>query len=308
MKAILTITLMCITVSGFSQDYQSFIGDAEKASESKDYKKAIELYEKAFLTGKNTPLDLIRASRITAEASDKDKAFYYLNKAIDNGWNFFDFLPKIKSFESLYTDKRWTDILDKCKSIQEKDLKMVKYPNLIPMLDSMVIVDQNVRRLGTKLIGEKGESNSETQVVLRQMSQIDSSNRKVLKQIYEKYGFLGFDKVGKKGANNFWLLLQHCDRDVNFQEEVLKMMKQEVELKNADAKNYAYLIDRVKRNTNQMQIYGTQAQLNKEGTSYEPQPVIEPENLNKRRYEVGLESIESYIKVLNESRKDRLKK
>ncbi len=300
MKTILTVILMCITVSGFTQDYQSFISDAEKASELKEYKKAIEYYEKAFATGKNTPLDLMRASQITAKALDKDKAFYYLNKAIDNGWNSFEFLPKIKSFEPLYTDKRWTEVLDKCKAIQEKDLKMVKHPNLIPLLDSMVVVDQNVRVLGTKLIREKGESNPETQVVLKQMSQVDSSNRKVLKQIYEKYGFLGFNKVGKKGSNNFWLLLQHCDRDVNFQEEVLKMMKQEVEVKNADSKNYAYLIDRVKRNTNQMQIYGTQAQLNKDGTSYEPQPVIEPENLNNRRLEMGLESIESYIQALNE--------
>ena len=186
MKAMLTVILMCITITGFTQDYQSFISDAEKASELNDYKKATEYYEKAFATGKNTPLDLIRASRMTAEAFDKDKAFYYLNKAIDNGWNSFDFLPKIKSFESLYADKRWAEIMDKCKSIQEKDLKTVKYPILIPLLDSMVVVDQNIRRLGTKLIGEKGESNSETQVVLRQMSQVDSSNRKVLKQIYEK--------------------------------------------------------------------------------------------------------------------------
>ena len=119
---------------------------------------------------------------------------------------------------------------------------------------------------------------------------------------------LGFDKVGKIGSDNFWLLLQHCDRDVVFQEEVLAAMKKELDFKNANPKNYAYLIDRVKVNTSQLQIYGTQAQVNKDGTSYEPQPVIDPENLNKRRLEVGLESIESYVNTLNELYKGRLNK
>jgi hypothetical protein len=40
-------------------------------------------------------------------------------------------------------------------------------------------------------------------------------------------------------------------------------------------------------------------QLNKDNTSYEPKPVIDPEHLNERRKSVGLDTIEEYIKTMN---------
>ena len=309
MKIILTtILLTFLSLKSFTQDYQTIIGEAEKAKESKDYKTAMALYEKAFATGKSTNLDFMRASSTSVNATDNDKAFFYLNKAIDNGWDSFDFLPKIESFKVLYSDKRWNEVLEKCKGIKEKELKSVKYPALIPKLDSMYKVDQDARTGSSKLMNEKRTDSPEYKAIRQLGMKVDSLNMIELKKIYTQYGFLGFDKVGKMGSDNFWLLLQHCDRDVTFQEEVLGAMKKELDLKNANPKNYAYLIDRVKVNTKQLQIYGTQAQVNKDRTSYEPKPVIDPENLNKRRLGVGLESIESYMNTMNEVYKGSLNK
>jgi len=36
----------------------------------------------------------------------------------------------------------------------------------------------------------------------------------------KQYGFPGYDLVGQKGSNSFWLIVQHCDKDVDFQEQV----------------------------------------------------------------------------------------
>ena len=81
-----------------------------------------------------------------------------------------------------------------------------------------------------------------------------------------------------------------------------------MERKNANPSNYAYLVDRVKVNTNKLQIYGTQMILNKDQTSYEPKPVIDPENLNKRRESVGLGTIEEYIGIMNSHYRGSLSK
>lgn len=85
-----------------------------------------------------------------------------------------------------------------------------------------------------------------------------SSDKRRVEAMFKKYGFLGFDKVGKDGSNHFWLLVQHCDKYPAFQRKVLKAMDKEVKKDNANANNYAYLYDRVKVNAGEKQLFGTQ--------------------------------------------------
>ena len=76
-------------------------------------------------------------------------------------------------------------------------------------------------------------------------------------------------------------------------------MEKEVLNQNASKANFAYLTDRVKVNTQQEQVYGTQMELNEEGTSYQPKKCIDPKNLNQRRLKMGLPFIEKYIEMMN---------
>ena len=85
-------------------------------------------------------------------------------------------------------------------------------------------------------------------------------------------------------------------------------MKIEVDKGKASAQNYAYLLDRVKVNTGKLQVYGTQMVLNEKQTSYQTQPLIDPEKVNERRASVGLDSIEAYIALMNSQYHGTLKK
>lgn len=102
-------------------------------------------------------------------------------------------------------------------------------------------------------------------------------------------------------SHNFWLLVQHTDKHPDFQMKVLDSMKVEANKGNATMKDYAYLIDRVKINNGELQIYGTQMDLDSAETSYFPKPVIDPDQLDERRKSVGLSPIEQYIKFMNEN-------
>ena len=53
--------------------------------------------------------------------------------------------------------------------------------------------------------------------------------------------FSGFDVVGEKEAQSFWFIVQHCDSDPDFQEEVLTEMKKEVAKGNTHEWNNAHL-------------------------------------------------------------------
>jgi len=95
------------------------------------------------------------------------------------------------------------------------------------------------------------------------------------------------------------ILMQHQDLHPEFQEEVLIKMKEEADKGKASIINYAYLLDRVKVNTGQLQVYGTQMILNSQKTSYEPEPGVKPDKFNERRRSVGLDTIESYTETMN---------
>ena len=126
-----------------------------------------------------------------------------------------------------------------------------------------------------------------------------TSHKKRLEEIFEKFGYPGYSLVGEKGSQNFWLMVQHCDSDPAFQSRVLEKLRIEVDNKNADGSNYGLLTDRVKINTGEKQVYGTQVSYNSLGQAY-PKDLADSVNVNKRRAEVGLEPIEDYLNMMTQ--------
>jgi hypothetical protein len=121
------------------------------------------------------------------------------------------------------------------------------------------------------------------------------TNQAFLLTVLEQHGFPGIDLVGEKGAHDFWLMTQHCDFDPDFQEEVRVEMKVEMKRDNASKSNYAYLVDRVRKNRGQKILYGTQVRYNKATGQAMSQPLEDSLNVNQRRAEVGLETLEAYL-------------
>jgi len=122
-----------------------------------------------------------------------------------------------------------------------------------------------------------------------------TTHQKRIEEIFNDYGFVGYDLVGKKGSQDFWLVVQHSDHNPEFQKEVLEKMKKEVDKENADSKSYALLVDRVKLNTGQKQIYGTQVDYNFKLAQAYPKKLADSINVNQRRKSVGLEPLEVYL-------------
>lgn len=122
-----------------------------------------------------------------------------------------------------------------------------------------------------------------------------TTNQKRIKEIFDQHGFVGFDLVGEKGSQDFWLVVQHSDHNPKFQKDVLEKMKIELDEGNADPGSYALLVDRVKLNTGQKQIYGTQVDYNFKIAQAYPKNLADSANVNERRRSVGLGSIEIYL-------------
>jgi hypothetical protein len=119
-------------------------------------------------------------------------------------------------------------------------------------------------------------------------------------QIFEKYGFIGYDLAGEAGSADFWLLIQHSDHAPNFQSAVLEKMKIEVDRRNADSNTYGLLVDRVNLNTGKPQVYGTQVTYDMEIGKAFPINLGDSASVNVRRKVLGMESLESYLNDMTE--------
>lgn len=161
--------------------------------------------------------------------------------------------------------------------------------SLILELSQMVKADQDAIRIAIEATQtqERKEANKRKEELLQ-----THTNR--LKKIMGEHGFPGFNLVGAEGSHDFWLLVQHSDHDLKFQQAVLAKMKEEVDRKNANAENYAYLFDRVAKNSGQLQRYGTQVTYSEREQAI-PLPLEESKLVNRRRASTGLGPIEEYL-------------
>lgn len=121
-----------------------------------------------------------------------------------------------------------------------------------------------------------------------------------IESLFNKYGYLGINELGKKGSNDFWLFIQHCDKFPEFQKRVLKSMKKEVKKGNANPDNYAYLFDRVNANAGEKQNFGTQVDYRINGQAKPKNGVIDSLNVDKRRNEYGLKPLKDYLNQMTE--------
>lgn len=127
---------------------------------------------------------------------------------------------------------------------------------------------------------------------------IDQKNLPRLKEIVEQFGWPGLRLVGEEGTDKMWLLVQHCDRDLEFQKTCLQLLKEAVAKEDAPKRHLAYLMDRVLVNEGLAQLYGTQVQLIENKAI--PRPIENPDQLDKRRAEMGLEPFADYLALLKQ--------
>lgn len=171
----------------------------------------------------------------------------------------------------------------------------IRHPHLALLLDSMVTIDQGVQN--NIIAASKARKSQEE---MKQLYKVEyeafERHQPILKKIVQQYGFPGFNQVGKKGSESFWLLVQHCDSVPSFQQYVLQLMKRQIKKGNADPINYAYLIDRVNLNTGKSQVYGTQVMY--ENRIALPKKLIDAKKVDKRRLSIGLGTLQTYLDAM----------
>jgi len=170
--------------------------------------------------------------------------------------------------------------------------RTIKLPKLQKELVAMFVCDQNNRdHLMEDIIKKYSLSESDINIC----KGTDSLNQIKLKMIIEKYGFPTLDMVGKHAVEGVFYIIQHADRDAEWQKSQLPYIEIAVNNGDIDKSKYAYLYDRIKVNSGKKQLYGTQfEEVDFDNKTTKLRPTEDIKNLDKRRMQLGLSPIEFY--------------
>jgi uncharacterized protein (TIGR03067 family) len=141
-----------------------------------------------------------------------------------------------------------------------------------------------------------GAAKAEWDAVATALGKVDEANTAWLKGVVDKHGWPGHALVGTDGAQAAFLLVQHADRDREFQKKCLPLLAAAVERKDAQPSHLAYLTDRVRLADGEKQVYGTQ--LRQTGGELKPAPIEDEANVDARRKAVGLPPLADYLKMV----------
>ena len=279
-----------------SDTYTTNIKTALDLYNKKEYLSSAKAYSFAIASngGRATQSDKYNAACSWALAGDADSAFYYLFAAAEK--NNYDNLAHITTDEdlnSIHSDRRWNDVLEKVKQNKAKTEANYIKP-VVAILDSVYVDDQKTRKGIMELIKKEGMESPAVKARLAEMKYLDSVNLVKVEKILDEYGWLGFDKVGRMGALTIFLVIQHSPLAV--QQKYLPMMREAVKNKQALAGNLALLEDRVALGEGRKQIYGSQLQTDPVTNKNFLSPLEDPDNVDKRRASVGLGPLADYLK------------
>ncbi|NTX05132.1 DUF6624 domain-containing protein [Myxococcus sp. CA040A] len=246
---------------------------------------ALALFRTAWEGGARGKSLAYTAACVASLAKVNEEGLVWLERAVDEGFNDAKHLAKDPDLDNIRSLPGFAPLAQRVAAADAKQYEAAD-PALRDELLKRADEDQDVRKL---LVA----SNFKDEAVKTKMREVDASNTAFLKDVIAKRGWPGKALVGARATFSAWLMVQHADQDVAFQEQVLPMLEQAVARGEGSAKELAYLTDRVLVNTDKPQRYGTQ--LEPVDGKMVPKQLEDPANVNARRAAVGLDSVEEYI-------------
>jgi hypothetical protein len=293
--AFISVFVFNFAIGQNQERYAELVKEARAQYESKAYINSAETYRRAFIQfdGKAYPDDRYDAACSYSLAGNVDTSFYHLFRlANDSDYKNYGHITTDFDLDTLHNDKRWDELISIVKTNKAEAEKYLDKP-LVAMLDSIYHDDQKYRRQIGDIEAEYGRDSDEMRAHWRLIHEKDSANLLKITSILDDRGWLGSDVVGAQGNSTLFLVIQHADIETQLQ--YLPMMRQAVEDGNARGSSLALLEDRVALRQGERQIYGSQIGRDIETGEHYVSPLIDPDNVNKRRAKVGLGTIEDYI-------------
>ncbi len=274
----------------FGEAFDGYIKKAELAYEQGSYELAGNYYDTALnIKNGKYPLSGYYGDALKAwiKAANTDQSFFYLEKLVTEGWLSIHDFNNSEYFQLLPQDSRWHKI---AAIINWKD---ELYGQVRNQLEKIRNEDQALRRILSCAKDQFREDTASMAYFFDLMKHQDSLNLHHVERIIQQYGWLGATNVGDKANRTLWLIIQHASLEK--QDQYIPMIKQSVLSGETRPSELAFLQDRIAYERMEKQLYGTQIVSISETGLYKIYPIQDPEYVDQRRQEIGLEPLHSYL-------------
>ncbi|MBT30989.1 MAG: hypothetical protein CMO01_15125 [Thalassobius sp.] len=224
-----------------------------------------------------------------------DTAFYFLNIALKDNYTL---LPLTDcNFYSLSEDARWQQIENaQFKKFQEKNgaLKEVEYAKKLLRL---IMKDQALdyyMDLAKSYYMQNGNIPHWFYPLGDLRGRITKDNFENMKALIAENGWPTYSAVGELAADAPLLVINHHESD-SVRKAYLAQIKEACLNGEGSCMEYAKIHDRILVNEGKLQDFGMQFRYN-EDRILEPFPINNPEYVDQRRTEIGLEPLKDYLK------------
>ena len=165
--------------------------------------------------------------------------------------------------------------------------------NLRAILDTIWRSEQEPIRLRDSLGKVHGYESEEFQQQNEIYHSTHDLNEKKILGILDTQGWPDITIVGEQGHLTICNVLQHSGIEVR--KKYIPMMKKAVKEKGLAPRLLARSEDRLATDRGELQIYGGQIKYYPETKSFNVWPIIDPENVDKRRAEIGLVPMAEFL-------------
>ena len=171
------------------------------------------------------------------------------------------------------------------------------YNSVMRQLFTIDELDQRYRNQIDYVESKYGKNSEEIKTLFKNMDKADSINLIQVEAIIEKYGWLGYNQIGSQANTALFMVIQHSN--LKTWQKYLPIMQVAVKDGKAKATQLALLQDRLDLNEGRKQNYGSQLVWSIDKNKYLVLPLNDPDNVDKRRAEVGLSSLAEYLNHWN---------
>ncbi|MCC2978064.1 hypothetical protein LK533_15470 [Sphingomonas sp. PL-96] len=162
-------------------------------------------------------------------------------------------------------------------------------------LATRVTLEQAMRReIEPSLVNlSETERAAASVAIWQRIEQVDAANTTYVRSILPSDGWFKFRRDGVDVSRQAWLIVQHSP-DAAFRRTVAARMQHLVASGDASGADFALIYDRAERADGRPQLYGSQ--MTCVAGRWQPAQTLDPENLDRRRADMGLQPMAEYMK------------
>jgi hypothetical protein len=268
--------------------FETDVGRQPLPSQDKDLLGAWEGEKKSFLRFEADRVTILRDGQVSYL-----RAVYKEGRVVTSTWG-------------LKSEMKWT-VQDGVLTLDGKDAyrRVEKFPEEVeprPLeLGKADALDESaVQALREELARRAAEDQAVRKDRSRQkeMGKVDAANTERLIEIVKKHGWVDATRFGARAAGEAFLLVQHSAH-LPLMMAALPKIEEDVKAGRLDPQGYALLHDRMQVMLGRKQRYGTQI-----GSDNEGRMIVlateDPQNVEKRRKEIGLFPLKTYLSFFKE--------